>query len=301
VALEVARRLVWNPNPDASSTGAAISEFINEGSCTIILDELDHIDTDGQRQMRLIWNRGHNRGAQHGKKVNGVRTLINLWAPMIAAGVGNFMGQTQNSRAFRIEMAPYTEETKPERDYYAEQDFGDFDIVYSYLRQWRRQVKLNPKPAMPRDIIARYADNPRGLLSIADSCGAEWGEKAREAILDLHEKDRAERPHIVILRHGIEIFDTLGVDKIGSLNRELKQLDLPDAKWTRYCGASGMDYTHPIAMHEQAALLKKAGFKSKTIRFDDGSRKGYLRAQFEEALRKASSTSGPRLRLVSET
>jgi hypothetical protein len=64
-------------------------------------------------------------------------------------------------------------------------------------------------------------------------------------------------------------------------NAELKRLDFPDAKWSRYRGASGVDYAHPIAMHEQAALLQKAGIESVRLRFSDGQRRGYGRAQFE--------------------
>ena len=49
------------------------------------------------------------------------------------------------------------------------------------------------------------------------------------------------------------------LDQIRStrFNQELKRLDAPDARWTRYRGPSGTDYAHPIAMHEQAQLLEK--------------------------------------------
>jgi hypothetical protein len=209
-----------------------------------------------------------------------------------AAGVGGFLAPTQKSRAFNLEMEPYTEDTKPEREYTSDQDFSDLDAVYSYLRHWAMNVKLDPKPAMPPGVIRRFSDNVRGLLAIADSCGPQWGQRAREAILFLFEKERAERPQIAMVRHGLAIFDALGVDQIGSVrfNRELKQLDLPDAKWTQYRGASGLDYAHPIAMHEQAALLRKVGIHSILCRFPDGPRRGYKRGQFEEAHRSESGT-----------
>jgi Protein of unknown function (DUF3631) len=121
----------------------------------------------------------------------------------------------------------------------------------------------------------------------------------------LLEKEKAERPQITILRHGLAIFDAFGIDQIKSVqcNSELKKLDLPDAKWTRYRGASGTDYAHPLAMHEQAALLHKVGIHSIPCRFPDGQRRGYRRAQFEEALRNElrPSRAGGRLRLVSQS
>ena len=63
-------------------------------------------------------------------------------------------------------------------------------------------------------------------LAILGHRGPEWGQRAREAILFLLEKEQAERPHITIVRHGLAIFDALGVDQIGSVryNAELKRL-----------------------------------------------------------------------------
>jgi hypothetical protein len=223
---------------------------------------------------------------------------------MLAAGVGGFLSATQKSRTFSLEMEPYTEDTKPAREFSSEENFGDIDSVYAYLRHWAKKVKLDPKPALPAGVIRRFSDNVRGLLSVADSCGPEWGQRAREAILFQLEKERAERPQITILRHGLAIFDALGVDQIASVhcNSELKKLDLPDAKWTRYRGASGLDYAHSLAMHEQAALLKKVGIESIRLRFDGRQRHGYRRAQFEEALRTESRPSrAGRLRLVSQS
>ena len=91
-------------------------------------------------------------------------------------------------------------------------------------------------------------------------------------------------------------------------NKELRRLDSPDTRWTRYRGPSGTDYEHPIEMYEQAALLEKVGIKSETC-WPPGKRqprtsfKGYKRAQFEEARRKycapADAEPGaPRLRLI---
>ena len=66
-------------------------------------------------------------------------------------------------------------------------------------------MKLDPKPAPPTGVIRRFGDNVRGLLAIADCCGPEWGQRAREAVLFLLEKEQAERPHITIVRHGLAI------------------------------------------------------------------------------------------------
>jgi hypothetical protein len=302
-ALDVARCLVLRPNPEALSTGAATAEFLDEGPGTVCLDELDHADRDARRNLQLIWNLGHKRGAMRALVVKGRRKLVKLHAPMMAAGIGTFLGSTQMSRAFVLDMAQYTDETKPEREF-DEEDTGDLDAVYSFLRNWSGQVKLDKHPKMPRELIRRHGDNARGMLSIADSCG--WGHRGREAIMKLFEQAQAERPFIKIIRHGLVIFDTLGLDQISTVrfNGELKRLALPDADWTQYRGPSGLAYAHPIEHFEQAALLGEGDIHSVTCWPDSGrapgaSFRGYKLAQFKEAHRKyRASGDAPRLRLI---
>ena len=253
-----------------------------------MLDEVDYADTDARRTLLLIWNLGY-LPAKRSLVIRGKRKLVNLHAPMMAAGIGGFLASAQKSRTLSLEMRPYTEETAPQRDYWAEEDFSDLNAVYSFLRNWAAGVKLNLKPAMPPGMIRRSAQNVRGLLSIADSCGPEWGRCAREAVVFLFDKEKSERPELTVVRHGLVIFEAFGFEEIGSVrfNRELKRLDLPDAKWTRYRGPSGTDYTHPLEMHEQSALLEKVGIHSTRVRPPGEKQcRGYKLAQFQEAQRK---------------
>jgi Protein of unknown function (DUF3631) len=111
---------------------------------------------------------------------------------MLAAGIGSFLAPTQKSRTFTLEMEPYTAETKPEREF-DDADIGDLNAIYIFLRHWTARVSLDPKPAMPPGVLRRFADNVKGLLAIADSCGEAWGRRAREAVTALLEKERAER------------------------------------------------------------------------------------------------------------
>jgi hypothetical protein len=204
-------------------------------------------------------------------------------------------------------MEPYDEVTRPERKY-NDDDVGDLDAVYSYLRHWAVEVKLNPKPEMPPGVLRRDADNMEGLLAIADKCGAEWGRRAREALVFLLEKEKSERPQLIMVRNGLVIFEALGLDQIGSVrfNKELRRLDVPDAKWTRFRGPSGTAYAHALEMYEQSALLGKVDIHSTQIRPPGEEQcRGYKLAQFQEAQRKygvvapdEAETARVRLRLV---
>jgi hypothetical protein len=309
-ARKVAQHLVYRPNEEALGTAAAIYEFLDEGGGTVLLDEVDHVDSEARLRLRRIFNLGHEHGAKIALKDKGRRRLVNIYGPMLVAGIKGFLTPTMLSRSLVLDMEPYTEETKPERRY-SHAAVEDLNAVYSYLRNWVASVKLNPNPPMPSGLLRRFADNVRGLIAVADSCSPEWGRLARDAVMVLAEKEKAERPHITMIKHGLAIFDALELDQIPStrFNKELRRLDLSDAKWTRYRGANGADYPHPLELHEQAALLAKVGIRSETCwppgkRLPRTSFRGYQRAQFVAAWRKhgaAQDDAEPgrgRLRLI---
>jgi hypothetical protein len=113
---------------------------------------------------------------------------------MLGAGIGDIFERTQQSRTYMLHLEPYTAATKPERDYYASDDTADFDRAYAYLRDWAGKVKLNRNPPMTK-LLRRAADNARGLLAVADSCGPNWGQQARDALAAFAARDTAALPH----------------------------------------------------------------------------------------------------------
>jgi hypothetical protein len=190
-------------------------------------------------------------------------------------------------------------------------------LIYSYLRNWARIAKLNLDPNVT-GMIRRFADNARGLLAVADVCGPDWSKLARDAIMVFSDREKAEQPHLLIVKHGLAIFDAAGLDQATDVistvqfNRELRLLDVPDARWSRYRGAGGMAYPHPITVPEQAALLRrKPNAVVSKSHWPAGRRvpgrsssKVYCRGDFEVALRKheaAKERGGPQLRLVTPT
>jgi Protein of unknown function (DUF3631) len=312
-ARKVASHLVCRPNQEALGTAAAIREYLDEGPGTILLDELDYLDAEARRQLLKLWNLGHERWAKISLVVKGRRKLVNIHAPILGAGIGDILERTQQSRTFRLDMEPYTEETKPERRYDSG-DTGDLDAVYMFLRNWARGVKLDPDPDTT-GLIRRFADNSRGLLAVADACGPEWSKLARDAVMVFADREKTEQSHYLIVKHGLAIFDALGLERAEDVipttvfDRELRQLDLPDAHWSRYRGAGGRAYPHPITVSERAALLRKKPNRIESFSHwppgkrvpGKSSRKHYRRGEFEAALRRheaARERGGPRLRLV---
>ena len=312
-ARKVASHLVYRPNAEALGTAAAIREYIDQGPGTILLDELDYLDADARRQLLKLWNLGHERGAKISLMVKGKRKLVDIHAPILGAGIGDIFERTQESRTFRLDMEPYTEETKPERRYDSS-DVADLNAVYTFLRNWARTVKLNLKPNTT-GLIRRFADNACGLLAVADACGPEVAKLARDAVMVFSDREKAEQPHFLIVKHGLAIFDAAGLDQASDvmstvlMNRELRLLDLPDARWSRYRGAGGMAYPHPMTVPEQAALFRRKPNKIASFsHWPKGKRlpgmsstKVYRRGDLEAALRRheaAQGRAGPRLRLA---
>jgi hypothetical protein len=204
----------------------------------------------------------------------------------------SFLGASQKSRAYLLEMTKFTAQTRPLKDFYAETAYPDLDAIYAYLRHWASEVKLNLKPSIPEDLLGRNADNLRGPLSVAATCGPEWYQRLCEAIRVLYVRERAERPEILLIRHGLAIFERLGVEQIEykQFNKELRQLDLPDARWTRYRGPAGFHFAHALEPNEQGKLLQKVGIETKQL-WTPGPRegatkfRGYTLGQFQEAWR----------------
>jgi Protein of unknown function (DUF3631) len=322
---KVMRHLVYRPNRAALSTGAVIVRHLGQGPGTIMLDETDHLDAEARKKLQLIWNLGHEP-EEISLLIGGKEKFFNIHAPMLLAGVGGslggFLGDTQKSRMFRLDMAPYTEATKPPRNYNLGDealnstlkgigiDFAALNAVYAFLCKFAAEAGLNPNPELPPEMIRRFGDDARGLLSIAELCGSTWRQRACNALTALFEKEKAERPEVLILHHVLLVIDTLERDSIRSqdVNRELLRLDIPEARWNQYRGASGGDYAHALRLDEQATLLRKSGIESTLIR--PPKRKpfrGYRREWIVEALRKrgerpvAPDDAGPgrgRLRLI---
>ena len=317
-ALEIARALMFRANEGAFATDAAIRDHLSLGPGSVALDEGDLYDPAARRSLLRLWNSGHTEGAKHSMMVGGRRKVVDLYAPMIAAGLGRILGQAQLSRTFVLGMTPYGAGEKPAFEWWAPAKDGPDSIearkealglIYQYLRNRAANWKLNPQPPTPAGIERRSADNFRPLLAVADVCGGEWPRRAREAIVALISEMTAEQPEVLIVRHGLLLFNQLETDwlEVGHFNKELHRLSAPEFDWNRYCGVSGLDMDRrPISISEQGRLLAAAGIRShpmwpRGVKYSQRQRgscqRVYRRAEFEAALRRAE-TSPQTLRLV---
>lgn len=317
-ALEIARSLMFRANEEAFASDAAIRDHLDQGPGSIALDEGDLADAPARRALLRLWNSGHTQGAKHAMIVGGRRKVVSLYAPMIAAGLGRILGQAQLSRTFVLRLSPYGAGEKPEFEWWAPAKDGPdsiearketTELLYQYLRNRAGVWKLNPQPPVPAGVERRDADNVRSLLAVADMCGGDWPRRARGAIVALMNEMNAEQPQVIILRHGLLLFnhfDTAWLE-VGHFNKELCRLSKSEFDWNQYRGASGLDmHCRPISISEQGRLLGASGVKAhskwppgltRSQRRTGDCMRVFYRVELEAALREAEPSS-PVLRLV---
>ncbi len=317
--VEIARCLIFRANEEVFATEPSIRDHLSQGPCSIVLDEGDLLDAAARKALLQLWNYGHAKGAKHSLMSGGRKKLTNIFAPVIAAGLGRILGPAQLTRTFVLRMRPYEERTKPELDWWAPGADGDSDSAesrkeetdtfYRYLRHWAATRKFNLRPQLPAGVIRRSADNFRSLLSVADVCGGAWPQRAREALVTLVRETIDDQPKAIILRHGLLLFERLDTDtlEVELFNSELRKLGEPEFDWNRYCSPTGINRSeHPISVSEQGRLLAPKvkshptwprGVRKAQRRSGDCKRV-FKRSEFEAALSKAgAAASRPRLRL----
>jgi hypothetical protein len=310
-ALEIARSLMFRANEESFATDAAIREHLSQGPCSVALDEGDLYDPEARRALLRLWNLGHAQGTTYSMKVGGQRRVFNLFAPMIAAGLGRILGQAQLSRTLILRMTQYGAGDAPKFNWWAPADDGadsvaarktEIDVLRNYLWQRAADWKLNHRPSTPADVV-------RSLLAIAEACGKDWPQRAHDAIVALISEMNAEQPKTIIVRHGLVLFSHFDTDwfEVGHFNRELLRLSEPEFDWNQYRGASGLDaYLRPISISEQGRLLGKSKIKShpmwppglsKAQRRHGDCQRVYRRYEFEDALLRMRPAP-PVLRLI---
>ena len=138
----------------------------------------------------------------------------------------------------------------------------------------------NAKPDVPNVGNDRATDNWTPLFAVADLCGGDWPELACKAIKSLEMTDDRDTIRQMLLSDVKMIFENRGMDRISSkvLAEDLIEIeDHPWADWRR--GKS-------ITQTGLARLLKPFGIRSKTIRFEMKTPKGYELQQFEDVFKR---------------
>ena len=286
-ALEVTALFVPDPVLSISASPAVIVRLISRGRCTILYDEIDGVFGNAKAQeantdLRSVLNGGYRRGAKvyrcntSGKKVE-VEEL-DAFAPVAVAGL-RALPDTLASRSIFIHMRRRAPDEEVE-SFRHRHSAGQAKPILDALVEWCAERDVGAvEPDLPHGIQDRAADCWEPLLVVADEAGGDWPARARAAAVHLTQRstDESMTAGVELLAHVREAFGKDQHLATVTLLERLRERD--ESPWRDI-------YGKPLDDRGLAKRLKPYGIKSKTVRADGRTPKGYAIADFADAWRR---------------
>jgi len=162
--MAILSKLVARPELRSNTTAAAIYWLLDQGTRTLLLDEMDNADLLNNSVLRSVLNSGYQRsGSTIGRFIGGRSKQFSTFAPMALAAINTYkpLPWPILSRSLIVDMQ---RSKKPLRRYDSK-DTEDLDIVRDQIWLWARSdPKLNHNPEMPAGLrVGRPQNNWRAL------------------------------------------------------------------------------------------------------------------------------------------
>ncbi|MBN1608663.1 MAG: DUF3631 domain-containing protein [Polyangiaceae bacterium] len=279
-------------------TAAVLPRKIEQVRPTLLLDESDAAfkgEKEYAETLRGVLNSGHRQGGKTTVCVGQGADIgfkdFSVFCPKAIAGIGT-LPDTVASRSIPIRLKRRAPGEKVERFRYeeAKADVRPLVDALETFGQDEPIVELQiSRPELPEQLGDRAADCWEPLLAIADLAGGDWSVGARNAALALSAGERIEEDStgVRLLADIKQVFDDKDRLRTQDLLDGLHCID--EAPWGDWFGK-------PLAHRALARLLHPYGVKSKSIRIDDGTPKGFMRDQFEDPWRRYLPSEGPSIR-----
>jgi len=286
--LEVLERVVAEPWLTERTSPAALIRTLEKEKPTLLLDESDTAfssDKEYAEALRNVLNSGYRRfgSAVICVKEGGdwVPRRFNTYSAKAVAGIGK-LPTTVASRSIPIRLqrrAP----GETVQDFYedeAEEIAAPLRAkAEAFAEASTAELEQARRPSIPQGLRDRAAECWRPLFAIADLASEEWGERARQAALNLSMGARGDEASIGIrlLEDVRALFAEQETDRLFSsvLVPALNEIETsPWAEWNK-----GRGLTAPSL----ARLLHRYEIKPRSIRIGDETAKGYKLEQFADA------------------
>jgi Protein of unknown function (DUF3631) len=277
-AMTILERLCFKPDKSDSVSPAALCLMLDQKPhvTTLLLDEMDNAELSKNAELRKVINSGHERSGARRRVIGGRLKRFSTFAPVALAAIGT-------NRPFPSPIISRSIVIKMQRSRRAlprlkPADISQLNTVYEQIRVWTYgNLQLELEPPLPPKLRNRTRDNWTPLVSIADSFGPAWGERAREALVQF-KTGRDEDRGILALEDIREIFIMHAVDRFSTreLVDHLRRLE--DTGWDDL----------GLTPSKLRTLLEPFGVKAKTIwpvhrTPKSHSTTGYLKVWFEDA------------------
>lgn len=283
--VEVLKFVTRHPYHTASGSEAAIFQIIGLKKPTLFLDETDAIfgvRSDRTEGLRGVLNAGNRPGAvalRGGK--DGQPHEYPTFCPKVLTGIDTGkLPDTIVDRGIVIRMrrrAP-SDSLSRFREHKVE---AETQVLRDALAAWAENavpVLRDAEPDLPAELPDRAADSWEPLLAIADMAGGEWPERARHAALALNgptEDDEPTSTGALLLSAAYRAFgDATKISSTDLRERINADEDSPFHRWNDGLGLDALKLSE---------LLRPYEIRTKAIRFEDRTLKGYTRAMFRDA------------------
>jgi hypothetical protein len=277
-ALEITELLVPNPIIAVNVSAAYLFRRVGnaeDGVATLLVDEVDTIFGPKAREneeVRGLLNAGHRKGAvagrcvAHGSAV--VTEEIPAYAAVALAGLG-WLPDTLLSRSVIIRMRRRRADERIQ-PYRRRIHATEGERIRAIIETWAPSAEVT-WPEMPPGVEDRNADLWEALLSIADAAGGDWPKKARDAAVALVAATKEIEPSLGIrlladLRTIFGAADAMSTKAILELLHKLEE-----APWSDLRGKA-------LDARGLASHLEQYGVKSKVVRIEGKTPRGYVRA-----------------------
>ncbi len=288
--LEVLALIVPTPLHAVNISAAALFRLVADKQPTLLLDEADsylgNVIAKQHEDLRGLINAGHRRGATVYRGEVAGRTVKVVEFPAFAAcalaGIGD-LPDTILDRSIIIAMkrrAP-DEQIEPFRERLVRADAHELrDRIADWAAEHLETLR-DAWPDMPDGIADRAADVWEGLIGIGDLAGGDWPERARAAATTINNSrlDRDPSLGVQLLGDCRRIFTAEDAERFSTERLLQGLIDLDESPWADLRGK-------PLDARGLARRLRKYDVRPGDHRFDDGTRKGYLREDFHDAWRR---------------
>jgi hypothetical protein len=285
-ALSVIEGLVPNVKKSDNMSAATFFRYTDRG-LTLLLDEVDNLGLLTDPVFRSALNSGYRRGGTIDRIVKGQPTRFDTFAPVALAGIGTVpLPLARRSIGIQLKRDPKAAVNLRQFDSQDEQQIEMFSLIQAHLTGWAMDCKLDNKPPMPEPLTGQ-CDNWRPLIAIADACGPEIGELAREIAVRMCQ-GLDEDYEVLLLRDIRDLFDLRHEDRLPSAVMVENLNLLPHGLWSDWRGKQDTETPRPMTQGVMAKLLAPFGIRPATIwplrrNADSKSSRGYHRHQFEDA------------------
>jgi hypothetical protein len=289
--MDVLSRLVRRPWRAASATEAALYSD-TDGTCiTMLIDEMHYADLRGRRTAIL------HAGYRKGTPIRLANRSIEVYCAAAFGFIGSCLTPELQSRSLIIQMRRHDGSYPLRRFHFA--DTAALDAVYQQLCDWGANVRLDGDPALPPELLrdARWADNARPLVAIADIAGEKWGEAARKALVNLIVLHQSEHPNAILINHLHQIFADRGYPKAMWSEDVVAVLCAnEDWPWREYRGLAGTYQPRPLRQTDLAIMLHQfdARIRPRSVRIGARIAKGYRLEELDLQFRSYCADYRPR-------